>query len=62
MSETKKSSTKKTNLKTGMYNCTVIATGEKKVYFSETIKALDGKNVLEVGSYIKDYISPTMKR
>lgn len=60
MSEAKKSSKKE--LKKGWYNCTVIATGEKKTYYSATIDALSGKGILEVGSYIKDYFSPTMKR
>jgi ribosome biogenesis GTPase A len=60
MSETKKSSKKE--LEKGWYNCTVIATGEKKAYYSSTINALSGKGILEVGNYIKDYFSPTMKR
>ena len=62
MSEAKKSSSKKADLKIGMYNCTNVKTGEKFVYHSSTVNALQGKGVLEVGSYIKDYFSATMKR
>ena len=53
MSETKKSTKLDT---TGMYNCTVVATGEDKIYHASTAQTLLDKKVIKIGSKIKKYI------